>query len=172
MATAGSGHAPNAPYDSIIAAAGGDELPPAWLEQLADGGRLVAPMQGARGGGQVLVVVDRQGDEFRRSMHEAVHFVPSKIRHRIGRTFRHAVCDARQAGLGWLLAAWSSLVLAGCASSGRKAPVEDRSTAAPSRTAAAPRRRRRRRPSRQPSRCPAPRTPASRATTPSSPATR
>ena len=31
------GHAPNAPYDSIIAAAGGDELPAAWLEQLAVG---------------------------------------------------------------------------------------------------------------------------------------
>jgi protein-L-isoaspartate(D-aspartate) O-methyltransferase len=72
------GHAPNAPYDSIIAAAGGGELPPAWLEQLADGGRLVAPMQGAAGTGQALVVVDRHGDEYRRTMHEAVHFVPLK----------------------------------------------------------------------------------------------
>jgi protein-L-isoaspartate(D-aspartate) O-methyltransferase len=71
------GHPPNAPYDSIIAAAGGHDLPEAWLEQLADGGRLVAPMQG-RAGGQVLLVVDRQGDAFRRSMHEAVHFVPLK----------------------------------------------------------------------------------------------
>jgi protein-L-isoaspartate(D-aspartate) O-methyltransferase len=71
------GHPPNAPYDSIIAAAGGSDLPAAWLEQLADGGRLVAPMEG-RGGGQALLVVDRQGDEFRRSMHEAVHFVPLK----------------------------------------------------------------------------------------------
>jgi protein-L-isoaspartate(D-aspartate) O-methyltransferase len=72
------GHAPNAPYDSIIAAAGGDELPGAWLEQLADGGRLVAPMLGAAGSGQTLVVVDRQGDDYRRTMHEAVHFVPLK----------------------------------------------------------------------------------------------
>jgi protein-L-isoaspartate(D-aspartate) O-methyltransferase len=71
------GHPPNAPYDSIIAAAGGSDLPAAWLEQLADGGRLVAPMQG-RGGGQSLLVVDRQGEEYRRSMHEAVHFVPLK----------------------------------------------------------------------------------------------
>jgi protein-L-isoaspartate(D-aspartate) O-methyltransferase len=70
------GHPPNAPYDSIIAAAGGGELPAAWLEQLADGGRLVAPVQGRVG--QALLVVDRQGDEFRRSMHEAVHFVPLK----------------------------------------------------------------------------------------------
>ena len=72
------GHAPNAPYDSIIAAAGGSELPAAWLEQLADGGRLVAPMQARAGVSQVLMVVDRSGDEFRRSMHEAVHFVPLK----------------------------------------------------------------------------------------------
>jgi protein-L-isoaspartate(D-aspartate) O-methyltransferase len=71
------GHPPNAPYDSIIAAAGGSDLPAAWLEQLADGGRLVAPMEG-RGGGQSLLVVDRQGEQFRRSMHEAVHFVPLK----------------------------------------------------------------------------------------------
>jgi protein-L-isoaspartate(D-aspartate) O-methyltransferase len=72
------GHPPNAPYDSIIAAAGGDDLPAAWLEQLADGGRLVAPMQSASRAGQVLMVVDRQGSEFRRSIHEAVHFVPLK----------------------------------------------------------------------------------------------
>jgi protein-L-isoaspartate(D-aspartate) O-methyltransferase len=71
------GHPPNAPYDSIIAAAGGSELPAAWLEQLADGGRLVAPLD-AQGGGQTLLVVDRQGEQLRRSMHEAVHFVPLK----------------------------------------------------------------------------------------------
>ncbi|MCU0964863.1 MAG: protein-L-isoaspartate(D-aspartate) O-methyltransferase [Burkholderiaceae bacterium] len=72
------GHPPNAPYDSIIAAAGGSDLPAAWLEQLADGGRLVAPMEGRAGNGQLLLVVDRQGDDFRRSSHEAVHFVPLK----------------------------------------------------------------------------------------------
>ena len=70
------GHAPNAPYDSIIAAAGGDDLPPAWLEQLADGGRLVAPVHG--GAGQALLVIDKHGDMLRRSLHEAVHFVPLK----------------------------------------------------------------------------------------------
>ena len=41
------GHAPNAPYDSIVAAAGGEDLPPAWLDQLAVGGRLVAPVHDA-----------------------------------------------------------------------------------------------------------------------------
>ena len=39
------GHPPNAPYEGIIAAAGGEHLPAPWLEQLAVGGRLVAPLQ-------------------------------------------------------------------------------------------------------------------------------
>jgi protein-L-isoaspartate(D-aspartate) O-methyltransferase len=71
-----AGHAPNAPYDTIVAAAGGDDLPPAWLEQLADGGRLVAPVRDAAG--QALVVVDRQGTGFKRQRCETVLFVPLK----------------------------------------------------------------------------------------------
>ena len=65
-----------APFDSIIAAAGGDSLPSTWLEQLADGGRLVAPMHSTDHGGQVLMVVDRQGDQWHSQVHDAVHFVP------------------------------------------------------------------------------------------------
>lgn len=72
------GHAPNAPYDSVIAAAGGDELPVAWIEQLADGGRLVAPMHDASSGGQVLLVLDKHGDTTTRRLLDAVHFVPLK----------------------------------------------------------------------------------------------
>jgi protein-L-isoaspartate(D-aspartate) O-methyltransferase len=72
------GHPPKAPYDSIIAAAGGDELPAAWLDQLAVGGRLVAPMQDAAQGGQVLLVVDRRPEGLLRQWHDAVHFVPLK----------------------------------------------------------------------------------------------
>jgi protein-L-isoaspartate(D-aspartate) O-methyltransferase len=72
------GHAPNAPYDTIIAAAGGDSLPDAWLAQLALGGRLVAPMVDPQRGGQVLVVVDRTEAGWKRSLHESVHFVPLK----------------------------------------------------------------------------------------------
>jgi len=73
------GHPPNAPYDSIIAAAGGDDLPGQWLEQLATGGRLVAPMHDARAGTQVLMVVDRGDDGYVHSRHEAVLFVPLKF---------------------------------------------------------------------------------------------
>lgn len=72
------GHPPNAPYDSIIAAAGGEALPPAWLEQLAPGGRLVAPLQEPRTNRQVLVVVDRHEGGYEHSVHEAVKFVPLK----------------------------------------------------------------------------------------------
>ncbi len=71
------GHPPGAPYDSVIAAAGGSEIPQAWLDQLAVGGRLVSPVQQASGG-QVLVVVDRHADRYTRSVHEAVRFVPLK----------------------------------------------------------------------------------------------
>ncbi|MEN9418864.1 MAG: protein-L-isoaspartate(D-aspartate) O-methyltransferase Pcm [Pseudomonadota bacterium] len=72
------GHGPNAPYDTIISAAGGEELPSAWVEQLAVGGRLVAPMHSPADGGQVLVVLDRTTSGLRRSAHDAVHFVPLK----------------------------------------------------------------------------------------------
>jgi protein-L-isoaspartate(D-aspartate) O-methyltransferase len=76
------GHVPAAPFDSIIAAAGGEDLPPAWLAQLAPGGRLVAPMVAPSGRGQVLVVIDHQLEDgvsrFVRTEHEAVLFVPLK----------------------------------------------------------------------------------------------
>jgi protein-L-isoaspartate(D-aspartate) O-methyltransferase len=69
------GHMGSAPYDSIVAAAGGDALPQAWLDQLAVGGRLVAPVR-THGQRQTLVVVDRTEQGFQRSVHESVHFVP------------------------------------------------------------------------------------------------
>lgn len=72
------GHAPGAPYQSIIAAAGGDAVPQAWLDQLASGGRLVAPVA-TQGGRQQLVVVDRDEQGWQRSVHDAVHFVPLKV---------------------------------------------------------------------------------------------
>ena len=72
------GHAPNAPYDSIIAAAGGDELPSVWLDQLAVGGRLVAPLRRAGEAQQTLAVVDRTETGYRHNVCEAVKFVPLK----------------------------------------------------------------------------------------------
>ena len=76
------GYAQGAPYAAIIAAAGGDALPTAWTDQLAVGGRLVAPVaQRAAGGGvaaQALVVVDKTAQGLRQTILEAVHFVPLK----------------------------------------------------------------------------------------------
>jgi protein-L-isoaspartate(D-aspartate) O-methyltransferase len=66
-----------APYAGIVAAAGGEAVPEAWLEQLAVGGRLVAPLVTANGQ-QALVVIDRKPQGFTRSVLEAVHFVPLK----------------------------------------------------------------------------------------------
>lgn len=72
------GHPPLAPYDSIIAAAGGDDLPMAWLDQLAVGGRLVAPVRDAGSTSQALIVVDRHAQGLTRRRLEGVLFVPLK----------------------------------------------------------------------------------------------
>ncbi|TSE19821.1 Protein-L-isoaspartate O-methyltransferase [Tepidimonas alkaliphilus] len=69
------GYPSGAPYAGIIAAAGGAELPAAWLEQLEVGGRLVAPAE-VRPGEQRLVVVERTARGWQRHEFESVHFVP------------------------------------------------------------------------------------------------
>ncbi len=71
------GYPAGAPYAGIISAAGGDDLPAAWLDQLAVGGRLVAPTRTAEGP-QALLLVEKTGQGFRKTILEAVHFVPLK----------------------------------------------------------------------------------------------
>ncbi|MCZ2497663.1 protein-L-isoaspartate(D-aspartate) O-methyltransferase [Xylophilus sp. Kf1] len=71
------GYERGAPYAGIIAAAGGDALPQAWCDQLAIGGRLVAPMA-TQGGRQALMVVDRTRHGLQQSVLEDVLFVPLK----------------------------------------------------------------------------------------------
>jgi protein-L-isoaspartate(D-aspartate) O-methyltransferase len=71
------GYAQGAPYAGILAAAGGDHIPDAWCEQLAVGGRLVAPM-GNGAGGQSLLVIDKTSYGLKRTVLEAVNFVPLK----------------------------------------------------------------------------------------------
>lgn len=68
------GYPPAAPYDAILITAGTPTIPPPLLEQLADHGRLVAP----RGGQDVqeLVLVTREGDQYREYPAGAVRFVP------------------------------------------------------------------------------------------------
>ena len=71
------GYPKGAPYAGIIAAAGGEQIPEAWVEQLAPGARIVAPIVRA-GGVQALVVVAKTARGVTRSVLEAVNFVPLK----------------------------------------------------------------------------------------------
>lgn len=72
-----AGYAKGAPYAGIIAAAGGEAVPGAWVEQLAVGGRIIAPMVTATGQ-QALVVLEKTPREVKQTVLEAVHFVPLK----------------------------------------------------------------------------------------------
>jgi protein-L-isoaspartate(D-aspartate) O-methyltransferase len=71
------GYAKGAPYAGIIAAAGGESVPQAWIEQLAVGGRIVAPTL-MPGGRQALVMLEKTPREMKQTVLEAVHFVPLK----------------------------------------------------------------------------------------------
>jgi protein-L-isoaspartate(D-aspartate) O-methyltransferase len=70
------GYPKGAPYSGIIAAAGGNAVPDAWIEQLAVGGRLVAPVVSSAH--QSLMVIDKTAQGIRQAVLEAVHFVPLK----------------------------------------------------------------------------------------------
>jgi protein-L-isoaspartate(D-aspartate) O-methyltransferase len=62
-----------APFDSIIVAAAGLEVPPALLEQLAVGGRLVVPVGTSE---QYLSFIERTPQGFVEKRLDAVRFVP------------------------------------------------------------------------------------------------
>lgn len=63
-----------APFDGIILAAAGMDVPAALLEQLAIGGRLIAPVGGQQ---QVLHLIERTGQSaWQKTVLENCHFVP------------------------------------------------------------------------------------------------
>ena len=86
------GYPKGAPYFGIIAAAGGDAIPQAWIDQLAVGGRIVAPVENNRiqnnqqsntisikgTNEQSLVVIDKTATGIKRTVLELVQFVPLK----------------------------------------------------------------------------------------------
>jgi protein-L-isoaspartate(D-aspartate) O-methyltransferase len=74
------GYAKAAPYAGIIAAAGGEAIPPAWVAQLAVGGRIVAPVSttGTGSNAQTLVVIDKTAQGIQQTVLESVLFVPLK----------------------------------------------------------------------------------------------
>lgn len=72
-----AGFPQGAPYAGIIAAAGGEAVPAQWTDQLAEGGRIVAPMVMAQGQ-QALVILEKNAGRLKQTILETVHFVPLK----------------------------------------------------------------------------------------------
>lgn len=62
-----------APFDGIIMAAAATHVPPALLEQLAVGGRMVLPLGAPE---QYLCLIERDAQGYRETRLEAVRFVP------------------------------------------------------------------------------------------------
>lgn len=68
------GYQKNAPYDGIIITAATPQVPAPLIGQMADGGRLIAPVGGRDI--QELVVLEKYGGRVSESFHGGVRFVP------------------------------------------------------------------------------------------------
>jgi protein-L-isoaspartate(D-aspartate) O-methyltransferase len=71
---AAAGWAEHAPYDAIVSAAAASDVPAAWIEQLAEGGRIVAPL--GTPDGQQLVRIEKTPRGLVRDELLAVRYVP------------------------------------------------------------------------------------------------
>jgi len=76
------GWAPLGPYDGIVVAAAGPEIPSPLISQLAEGGRLVIPVDS--GGTQEVWRVTRRGGQVNRERLGDARFVPLIGRHGFG----------------------------------------------------------------------------------------
>jgi protein-L-isoaspartate(D-aspartate) O-methyltransferase len=65
-----------APYDAIVVSAAAPTVPPALIEQLADWGRMVVPVESGREGQQDLLLIRRLGGRLRSQPLFPVRFVP------------------------------------------------------------------------------------------------
>ncbi len=65
-----------APFDTIILAAAAQRVPPALLQQLALGGRMMLPLSTGGTGDQTLCLIERRPEGFVESRLDAVRFVP------------------------------------------------------------------------------------------------
>jgi protein-L-isoaspartate(D-aspartate) O-methyltransferase len=68
------GYPQNAPYNGIMVTAATPEIPKTLIDQLAEGGRLVAPVGGRDL--QELMTLEKQGDRMIPGYHGGVRFVP------------------------------------------------------------------------------------------------
>ncbi len=68
-----------APYDAILVGAAAPEIPPAYVEQLADGGRLLIPLGGRDE--QTLNLFTRHGEKLEQQDIAPVRFVPLVGKH-------------------------------------------------------------------------------------------
>lgn len=72
-----AGVAAAAPYDAIISAAAAERIADDWLQQMAIGGRLIAPIVAADGQTQALHRIERTGErDWDLTVLDAVRFVP------------------------------------------------------------------------------------------------
>lgn len=65
-----------APFDAIIVAAASPSVPPELCRQLAEGGRLILPIELEDEDGERLTLIERHGEEFLHNDLGAVRFVP------------------------------------------------------------------------------------------------
>ena len=73
----------HAPYDIIVVSAATPQIPAMLLNELADGGRLIAPVGGFDA--QVLTCVRRQGDQFQSQHDVSCRYVSLTGRYGVGR---------------------------------------------------------------------------------------
>jgi len=71
------GYDVGSPFSGILSAAGAEHLPRIWIDQLAVGGRLVAPVHNHLGR-QSLLVIDKTSSGIKETRMEDVQFVPLK----------------------------------------------------------------------------------------------
>ncbi|GAB3175912.1 hypothetical protein GCM10027059_49980 [Myceligenerans halotolerans] len=76
LADADGGVPAYGPFDLIMATTSVADLPPAWVEQLAPGGRIVVPLR--LSGTTRVVVLQRDGERLRGGRYELSHFVPMR----------------------------------------------------------------------------------------------
>jgi protein-L-isoaspartate(D-aspartate) O-methyltransferase len=78
----GDGYAPAAPYDRAIFTAGAYDLPRAFHDQMAEGGRLLVVLKN-EGGGDTLFVLEKRADHFESLDAMPCGFVQLRGRHRV-----------------------------------------------------------------------------------------